>query len=302
MFNIIFPVIIFVSLAVIVFILGKHLPEFIDIKKNSDSESKTSKKNLVKKVLAGAWVVLRNSGIWLMEQVIKKIKNFLTLIQSWIIDTKEKRSSAKVDQLEREAIISEPEGKEDFLRKIARKEDKVVERKELGEEEQLVKETFEIHEGKNPGFFSKLKNSLKEKVLEKKKKKINQVFQDIDEDNEQFSDGIIKIQEKKPQKKFAGKGLINEVVEIRKTDSSKMNIDDEIGIDRHILEKKLISKIARNPKDREVYRQLGELYLKMKNFSDAENCYKQILKIATRDVDAKRKIERIKLLKRSSKR
>jgi tetratricopeptide (TPR) repeat protein len=48
----------------------------------------------------------------------------------------------------------------------------------------------------------------------------------------------------------------------------------------------------------ENYRQLGELYLKMESYDDSKECYRQILKIKARDVDAQRKIERINLLKR----
>ena len=77
-----------------------------------------------------------------------------------------------------------------------------------------------------------------------------------------------------------------------------MDIDDELGVDRQILEKKIIQKITKNPKDAENYRQLGELYIKMKNYLDAEESYKQILRLYPRDIDAKRKLEKIKLLKR----
>ena len=143
---------------------------------------------------------------------------------------------------------------------------------------------------------------MKEKILERKRKKINRVFQDeLSEDTDQFSDGIVKIHDKKADQPAKSKKVINEVVEIDKSQKEDMKMDDEIGVDRNILENKLISKIAKNPRDMELYRQLGELYIKMENYGDAEGCYKQIIKMAVRDVDAKRKIERIKLLKRSSK-
>jgi cytochrome c-type biogenesis protein CcmH/NrfG len=92
--------------------------------------------------------------------------------------------------------------------------------------------------------------------------------------------------------------LIKEVVAVEKKKNTSSENDDDLGVDRKILEKKLINKIAQNPKDIENYRQLGELYLKMENYSDSLDCYKQVLKFKTRDVDAKRKIERINLLKR----
>ena len=76
------------------------------------------------------------------------------------------------------------------------------------------------------------------------------------------------------------------------------DLDEELGVDRGILEKKLINKIVQNPKQVENYRQLGELYIKMKNYSEAVECYQQIIRFKTRDADAKRKLEKIRFLKR----
>lgn len=303
MFNIIFPIIIFVSLAIIVFIIGKHLPEFIDVKKNDQTNS--TKKNYIKNFLKGFWGIIKNSLIWLVEKIIEKTKNLLTLIQSWIVDL---RKGKREDDLPvKESHKNTENSKQDnFLDQITRK-DKVenldLSNKVSSKEER--EDFFSKKEDSNQektGFFSKFKNNLKEKLLEKRRKKIDQVFQDDEQeqDNDQFSDGIIGIH-KKPQNQKVEEGkLINEVVEVKKEKASSMSLDEEIGVDRHILEKKLINKIASNPKDKEIYRQLGELYLKMENYSDAENCYKFILKTNIRDIDAKRKIERIKLLKRRS--
>ncbi|MDD3608015.1 MAG: hypothetical protein PHQ20_04485 [Candidatus Moranbacteria bacterium] len=122
------------------------------------------------------------------------------------------------------------------------------------------------------------------------------VTEEISYNEEEFSDGIVKIEEdeRMPVKESV---LINEVVRMDKN----KDIDEEIGVDRQILEKKLINKIVNNPKQVENYRQLGELYIKMENFSEAGECYQQILRIKMRDVDAKRKLEKIKLLKRIKK-
>jgi tetratricopeptide (TPR) repeat protein len=120
--------------------------------------------------------------------------------------------------------------------------------------------------------------------------------EEINYNEEEFSDGIVKIEEdeRMPVKESF---LINEVVRMDKN----KDIDEEIGVDRQILEKKLINKIVNNPKQVENYRQLGELYIKMENFSEAGECYQQILRIKMRDIDAKRKLEKIKLLKRIKK-
>jgi len=91
--------------------------------------------------------------------------------------------------------------------------------------------------------------------------------------------------------------LISEVIEARKVEE-EIDPDDELGVDKRILEKKIILKITKDPKNVENYRQLGEFYIKIKNYEDATSSYKQILKMKPRDVDAKRKLEKIKLLKR----
>jgi tetratricopeptide (TPR) repeat protein len=296
MFNIIFPIIIFVSLAVIVFIIGKHLPEFVDIKKNSHSEKDKNESNAWKKF----FILIKNGLLWLMEKVVAKFSQILNLVQSWISDLKKNKQNK--DTLLDENFIEnegddEKNSKESFFDKNNKKEE--------GLRKELTTEKSNVIEKKEKGFFSNFKDNLKNKILEKKRKKINQVFQEIEEDefdSSQFSDGIVGVHEKKnlPEEKNNNK-IINEVVEIKKDTRNRMSLDDEIGVDRNILEKKLIGKIAQNPKDKEIYRQLGELYLKMQNYSDSENCYKQILRISIRDVDAMRKIERIKLLKRSSK-
>jgi len=286
MFNIIFPVIIFLSFAVIVFILGKHLPEFVEIKNSNETEEGKDaiKKNKFKKIFASFLKGLKNIFLWLADNIIQKTKDFLSLIQSWVSENRKQKK-------EKTAMIAEKENiSQDFFQ---------TEKENSIDEDIESVEAKKTREKKN--FFSSLKESLKEKILERKRKKINQVFQDeTQEGNDQYSDGIVKIHEKKNQAPRTKK-MINEVVEIEKKEKDEIKMDDEIGVDRNILENKLISKIAKNPRDIELYRQLGELYIKMENYNDAEGCYKQIIKMAVRDVDAKRKIERIKLLKRSQK-
>lgn len=297
MFNLIFPIIIFVSLAIIVFIVGKHLPEFVDIKRKE--ENCLQKKEYIKNILVIILKTIKSVSIWLLEQIVKGAKNFLNLIQSWIIDNKKKREEKIV---ETEDFNEKIETESNFLKKITKKETTVEKIKEL--EGDFFDKKGKVFEKNKGTFFTDFKNRIKEKILEKKRQKINQVFQENDEyeeDLNQFSDGIIGIHEKKKSNDINSQGLIKEIVKATEGQNDKMNLDDEIGVDRQILEKKLINKIAQNPRDKEIYRQLGELYLKMENYLDAEGCYKQILKMAFRDIDARRKIERIKLLKRTQK-
>jgi tetratricopeptide (TPR) repeat protein len=139
------------------------------------------------------------------------------------------------------------------------------------------------------GFLGKIKSAFSNKKAGDKSDS------GMQEGFSEFSDGVMKVerQEKQPNEE----NLIKEVV---RTGSIKNGLDqdDELGVDRSILEKKILKKVEKDPRNMENYRQLGDLYIKMKNFEDAENAYKFIIKISPRDVDAKRKIEKIKLLKR----
>ncbi len=72
--------------------------------------------------------------------------------------------------------------------------------------------------------------------------------------------------------------------------------DAIIGIDREILEKKILQKIDKNPKDINNYRELGELYIKMKKYDDAMEVFKYILSVLPDDFEAKRRQDKIRLL------
>lgn len=62
-------------------------------------------------------------------------------------------------------------------------------------------------------------------------------------------------------------------------------------------EKKYIDLIAENPKNSEAYRELGFVYLKHKNYSDARACFRQVLKLIPDDEPIKTKLEEIKGLR-----
>lgn len=156
----------------------------------------------------------------------------------------------------------------------------------------------EISDTSSENFWSKMKNRIP--FFSKGKSEEGEGSQEIVQErdlSEQFSDGVVKVDKpaaQKPQEEF----LIKEVVKTVKDPGENYDVDDELGVDRKILEKKILQKISKEPKNIEHYRQLGELYIKMGSFEDATDTYKFILKVAPRDADSKRKIEKIKLLKR----
>jgi hypothetical protein len=142
---------------------------------------------------------------------------------------------------------------------------------------------------KEEGFFSKL-NPFKKTPQIKERKILSE------ESFNEFSAGVISVKKESMDKER--ELFMKDVVRTKHGSKPEIKDDDDLGIDRQILEKRILQKIASNPKDIESYRQLGELYIKMENFDDAHSAYKFILKISARDVDASRKLEKIKLLKR----
>jgi hypothetical protein len=333
-FNIIFPVIIFTSLAVIIFIVGKHLPDLKRFSKQAE-KNPASKKNPVKNFFKKLLVYLKDFIIISVEWIVKKVKEFLNLVHFWIIKAKNKKNKEEENFSEESGEQKEPE--EAFIKQEEEKLNKMISEKEkadyshredilnsgdeIGKEKvaeeneadldffkKAKKEDLEETEEdfsqeasakKDEGLFSKIKEKAKKVFLRSRNKRLEEVFSEEEEDSSRFSDGVVGVSENEKKHSTQEGNLIKEVVSVKNNKTSKAGDEyEELGVDRKILEKKLINKVAQNPKDVENYRQLGELYLKMESYDDSKECYRQILKIKARDVDAQRKIERINLLKR----
>jgi hypothetical protein len=349
----ILPFLIFVSLGVIIYIIGKHLPEFRKFNQDNKGERAITDEKAIEKfkgIFYKGGVIFKNGFFSVIEIIIKKIKQFLHLIHFWVL--KMKKGNNGGDELSRDievkkelieseehnlekiveddpnkhveidikkdifinenvAVVSEeiviteeveeqPKNKEKDVVVAIKDEDELSEKDDkiesfFSEEVQRVEELEETE--KNGKFSLAAVVGIFGKFI-KKLKKVEVKNESIEEEGfsqeDPFSDGIVNVTEA-DYRSNNNDNLIREVVPVTK---KEIDIDDEIGVDRSILEKKIVQKIANNPKDMENYRELGELYIKMKSFSDAEECYKQILRVYLRDVDAKRKLEKIKLLKR----
>jgi tetratricopeptide (TPR) repeat protein len=92
--------------------------------------------------------------------------------------------------------------------------------------------------------------------------------------------------EKEPQKKAETfvKGLMDD-------DSfpSTSEDDGDVISDNYYymyMEKRYIKKIVSNPKDVEVYRKLGDLYVEMENYADAQASFEQVLRLKPGDKHA----------------
>lgn len=65
---------------------------------------------------------------------------------------------------------------------------------------------------------------------------------------------------------------------------------------KDLFEKILIDRIASNPKDIEAYERLGEYYLEIENWEYGKECFKQVIKLNPRNINARsrmRKLEKI---------
>ncbi len=365
-FNLILVGLIFLSLVVIIGILGRNIRKIKEfqllngadaIKELPESDGR------FRKIFGGLLKMVKNSFIIFAEWIVKHAKKLLSLVHFWLIKLKrEKKGDEMLDEIEaKEELINEEEknlnkiinedlgsseeedaytaeildervstisdasqaelnAKEEKAGERTKKESKikkffsrreknvVYDEVETGEEAIIAQEEeaffdqqpqeAEAQKGLIKGFFGKINIfSKKEKAQEADEadqaEYENNSMQDSFRD--EFSDGIVKI--KKSDARPNEELLMKEVV-VARPSHGQVDLDDELGVDRKILEKKILRKIASDPKNVEHYRQLGELYIKMRNFSDAEGTYKYIVKVSPRDVDAKRKIEKIKLLKR----
>lgn len=353
--NLISLILIFSSLAVIVFILGKKIPRLRDVRKKGNPVASREKIGKIGTLLASVLFSAKKILVFAAEQVVKKAKKILHLVHFWLIKTKRgKKENEELGELEakQELIKEEEKNLEKVINEdladgqsevVAWREENEIIFVDANKTENKSKPTVgltnrsdkdEIKTEKNPPaekqtekiekFFAR-KNMVGDDVLEhlstlKEKKSrfafITNLFKRKKEGDEgssgeiigsdeengfyqqngRFGDGIVKV-EKTSGSLDGSSSLIKEVVSIKKK-SNHTDEDEELGIDRSILEKKIINKISQNPKDIENYRQLGELYIKMKNYQDAQEAYKFILKVSPRDIDSKRKLEKIKLLKR----
>ncbi len=81
---------------------------------------------------------------------------------------------------------------------------------------------------------------------------------------------------------------------------SKKVVYPEKKKEKSELEKILIERIAINPKDIEAYERLGNYYEEIKEWQDAEACYRQVLKLSVNNYRVKMRLERVQRIIRKS--
>jgi len=130
----------------------------------------------------------------------------------------------------------------------------------------------------------------KDKVRELENINEEELFiQEIEVDNVKKNNQHPKNTEKKLEDFFGQNKKI-----VRPTISKKVVKPQKIKENQ--FEKKLINKIAANPKDIKAYKQLGEYYMKIKSWNYAKECFKQIIKLNPGNINARIKIRKLERL------
>ncbi len=206
-----------------------------------------------------------------------------------------KMKNRKEKEAQKKSILNKIKKEETAQRTETEKEEILLEKEELNEEKELAE--------KKKGIFQKIKFWGKQDKAEERQEEDNEIDYDEkvkikSEVTDDFSDGIVSIKKSENNQVIEDKKLSMKDVKTSQEKQVTLNEDELLGIDHEIWEKKILKKIENEPKNFEHYRQLGELYLRKGNLSDAQEAYKFIIKNVPRDMDAKRKLQKIKLLKR----
>jgi len=84
--------------------------------------------------------------------------------------------------------------------------------------------------------------------------------------------------------------------EVKPMLSEKITVPEPREEMKDKLEEILIERIAVNPRDIEAYERLGEYYVDIKNYDDAKECFKQVIKLNPGNRNVKYKIRRLEYL------
>lgn len=94
--------------------------------------------------------------------------------------------------------------------------------------------------------------------------------------------------------------FINKLLEKRQKKASRpefkkaeINGQKEPNVYFKTRENNLIAEIAKNPKDKNLYKSLAALYMESKMYDDAEEAYNVVLELDPNDAEAKKSLEKI---------
>jgi len=241
---------------------------------------------------------MKQLGISFFEWFIRGLRQGIQKIHFWAIREK-KKSKSDIAKAKDELVIVHDKSitPKKVGVKVGRKkkqqsneilnEGSILEKLSLQEDDTVMDSVTQGDDGsKNVGKSSFIKGLFKGKIIKKKNVDIKRKN---DNSPEEWSLGSISnVQEGKSSESLNKKKQHADIAE-----------DDILGVDRKILEKKILQKIDKDPININNYHELGALYIKMKKYDDANEVFGYILGVAPNDLEAKRRQDKIKLLKKA---
>ncbi|MEK7124972.1 MAG: tetratricopeptide repeat protein [Patescibacteria group bacterium] len=87
--------------------------------------------------------------------------------------------------------------------------------------------------------------------------------------------------------------VVEEMHEEKKSVPTHPVIADNPILPLRQREQELIEAIAQNPRDSQLYKEIGDLYAKLKNYKDAKEAYATVLKLTPDDTAAEKKLSQV---------
>lgn len=271
-----------ISVLIVVIIITRSLKSVDkEIVRNIQNGDLDKKKKFVTK--------LKQATMFFLEWFIGKLKRGTQKIHFWAIKEKKKSKSnvmrakdeliIKEDkQLEPKIIITEKSNKENKQTNKISGENSVLEEMFLHDDDAIMDSATkgsDDNESANKSSF--IKGLFKGKSNKRRSVDIKKVEDNFSEEWSLGGSG--------------GSGDLKDKHQV--IDSTE---DVVLGVDRKILEKKILQKIDKDPTNVNNYHELGELYIKMKKYDDAMEVFGYILDVSPDDLEAKRRQDKIKLL------
>lgn len=206
-----------------------------------------------------------------IDKFYKKIRQYI------FINIEKYKDSQRRKQIEKEKMIQES-----FIRE--ENENKIL--NEINSDDNLdLDREFLDTPNKIRSF------NIENKTLDKNKEKVSKSIKTKENINNEINTEVKYAENKVDSfvEQLLEEGYLYEDV------SNKVNIDEDINDSYYYqyMEKRYINKIVKNPKDITSYRKLGDLYMEVKNYKDAIESYKMVVKLKPDDIDTKSKLEDI---------
>ena len=291
--NIVDSIIIGISLISILIVVVIITRSFKRVDKEIIQDIQSSSLDEEKKIMTR----LKRSGIFLLEWITGRLKQGIQRIHFWTLREK-KRDKSELAKAKDELVIDNNKEKkvenievkkvvkENKSVKKALDEGSILEKISLQGDDVVMDSVIKSGDNKNANKKSFIRGLFKGRSIKRKSVDIKQKKDTVAEG---WSLG---------EPDNAGEKTTKN--ELKKNGQSiGITEDDVLGVDRKILEKKILQKIDKDPVNINNYHELGALYIKMKKYDDAMEVFGYILGVKPGDLEAKRRQDKIKLLKKA---